>query len=224
MFTFNKCLVKSCPNDAVSIIDKNGKIADTKTYCINHIPNPAKIQADIYKYIREHDSITGLNVYGLSFKNLDISNKKFWGCNFMHCAFSKVHIEDCRIFMSIFDFSFLSDCMFLNITLQFSSFANCQISHSLFNDGEIIKNNFNGIQAKQSSFDNSNLYNSRFLCANIENTSFRNCNLVKTDFCISRLENVSFKLSETKVAVFDTAGSTTQKDLNGRERILMVEK
>lgn len=203
MFAFNKCLVRACNNLAVSLIDDSGEIVELKTYCLDHIPNPAKIQADIYNYIKTHDVIVGLNTAGMTFSEIDFSGKTFYGCSFMHCTFTNIHSQECHCVMSMFDFAVFTDCTFLKSDMQFTSFAGCKFSHSLFTDGDMIQNNYNGIMSFQSAFDNSDLYNSRFINARLVNTSFRNCNLKKTNFTGITQENVSFKMSNTREAVFD---------------------
>ena len=170
MFTLNKCLVRACSNLAVSVIDESGEIVDGKTYCLDHIPNPAKIQADIYTDINTHETIAGLNTAGMTFTGIDFSGKKFYGCNFMHCTCTNIHSKNCRTIMSMFDFAVFTDCTFLKSTMQFTSFAGCKFSHSLFTEGDMIQNNYNGIQSFQSSFDDSDLYNSRFIKARLVNT------------------------------------------------------
>ena len=82
MFTQNKCLVHYCRNLAISTFDEDGNLTDDKNYCLDHIPDPGKFKADIYKYISEHDKIVGLNASGLLFSNIDFSNKKLYSSQF----------------------------------------------------------------------------------------------------------------------------------------------
>ena len=94
MFTQNKCLVPYCHNNAISLFDENGNISDEKGYCIDHIPDPGKAKQDIYEYIKNHEKIIGLNASGLIFQDTDVSNKKFYGCNFSHCTFQSIKSEN----------------------------------------------------------------------------------------------------------------------------------
>jgi uncharacterized protein YjbI with pentapeptide repeats len=207
MYTLNKCLVRSCRNLALSTFDENGNITENKNYCLDHIPDPGKIKEQIYNYINTHDKIIGLNTAGITFTDINLTNKRFYGCNFQHCTFINLHSEGFRSRMSMFDFAVFSDCNLLNCNMQFTSFAGCTFSHTLFTGSDMIQNNFNGVQAYQSSFDDSDLYNSRFIHAKLVNTSFRDCNVKKTIFCEIEQENVSFKMSNTREAVFDRRGS-----------------
>ena len=219
MFSLNKCLVKSCGNIAVSTFDASGNIADKENYCLDHTPDPGKAQQEIYNYIKNHDKIVGLNTAGMTFMNIDLTNKRFYGCNFMHCTFTNLHSEGFRSRMSIFDFAVFIDCNLLNCNMQFTSFAGCTFMHTLFTGSDMIQNNFNGITSLQSSFDDSDLYNSRFIRAKLVNTSFRNCNIKKTMFIDLDQENVSFKMSNTNEAVFDVRGSVL---FSGRSESLVM--
>lgn len=207
MFALNKCLVKSCRNIAVSIVGEDGNLINKENYCLDHIPDPGKAQKEIYGYIKNHDTIIGLNTAGMTFSGIDLTDKRFYGCNFMHCTFTNLHSEDFRSRMSIFDFAVFIDCTLLKCNVQFSSFAGCTFSHTLFTGSDMVQNNFNGIKSLQSSFDDSDLYNSRFIGAKLVNTSFRNCNIKNTMFIDLEYENLSFKMSNTKAALFDTEGS-----------------
>lgn len=218
MFSLNKCIVRTCNNLAVSKIDDNGNIVDEKCYCLDHIPNPGKATQDILNYIKTHDTIIGLNAAGMTFSGIDLSEKRFIGCNLMHCTFTNIHSKGFRSTVSMFDFAVFTDCNFINCRMQFNSFAGCKFSHTLLTDSDLIQDNFNGVQSFQSSFDDSDLYNSRFVKAKLINTSFRNCNLKKTTFFDLTQENVSFKMSNTREAVFDEKGSAIFQDLNGREQ------
>ena len=101
----NKCRVRACHNIAVSTFDENGEITENKGYCIDHSPNPGKSKEDILKYIATHEKIVGLNANGMTFSDMDLSNKKFYGCNFQHCTFTNVHSKGFRSRMTMFDFA-----------------------------------------------------------------------------------------------------------------------
>lgn len=216
MFQQNKCLVHYCKNNALSTFDENGNFLTTRYYCLDHIPNPGKAKDDIYKYILEHEIIVGLNACGIIFKDIDFSNKRFYGCNFTNSTFINIHSENVVIRMCFFDFAIFNDCSFLKSNTIFSSFSGSTFSHTLFTSSEIIQDNFNGIKAYQSSFDDSDLFNSRFIYGTLVDTSFRNCNLKKTLFYNTKRTNVSFKMSNTREALFDVEGSAlaTGKDLD----------
>ncbi len=211
MFALNKCLVKSCRNIAVSTFDENGNITNEDNYCLDHIPDPGKAQQEIYSYIKNHDKIIGLNTAGMTFTGIDLTNKRFYGCNFMHCTFTNLHSEGFISRMSIFDFAVFTGCTLLKCNMKFSSFAGCTFSHTLFTGSDMVQNNFNGIKSLQSSFDDSDLYNSRFIRAKLINTSIRNCNIKNTMFIELEHENLSFKKSNTNAAIFDEKGSTLFK-------------
>lgn len=223
MFSLNKCMVRACSNLAVSTLDENGNLNEGKSYCLIHAPNPGKIQQDIINYIASHDVIVGLNASSMAFSDIDFSNKRFYGCNFMHCTFKNVHSKGFRSRMSMFDFSVFADCNLIESNIQFTSFSGGTFSHTLFTGSDLVQNNFNGISAFQSSFDDTDLYNSRFIKSKLINTSFRNCNLKKVLFYKHELENVSFKMSNTKEAVFEKAGSQIYMDLDETLRENQVE-
>ena len=207
MFTKNTCLVHHCRNIALSTFDEDGNLTEEKSYCLDHIPDPGKAKDDIYKYIATHDKIIGLTACGLIFTDIDLTNKKFFGCNFYHCTFMNIHSENVLLKMCIFDFAVFNDCNFIKNKTTFSSFSGCTFTHTLFTSSDMVQNNFNGIQAVQSSFDNSDLFNSRFINATLIDTSFRNCNIKKTLFYESKRTNVSFKMSNLKEAEFFKEGS-----------------
>lgn len=208
MFAQNSCLVRHCQNIALSTFDENGNLTEEHNYCLDHIPNPGKFKSDIYNYINSHEKIIGLTCCGLFFENIDLSNKKFFGCNFYHCTFTSIHCENILMRMCIFDYAVFNDCSFIKSNSIFTSFSGCTFSHTLFTSSEMIQNNFNGIKAFQSSFDDSDLFNSRFIEANLVDTSLQNCNLKKTIFYSSHRSNVSFKMSNTREALFYKTGSS----------------
>lgn len=207
MFSQNTCLVHYCRSIALSTFDDEGNLTEEKNYCLDHTPDPGKAKEDIYRYIATHDKIVGLTASGLIFTDIDLTNKKFFGCNFYHCTFMNIHSENVVMRMCIFDFAVFSDCNFIKNKTMFSSFSGCTFTHTLFTSSDMIQDNFNGIQAFQSSFDNSDLFNSRFIKATLVDTSFRNCNLKKTLFYNSKRSNVSFKMSNTREAEFTKNGS-----------------
>ncbi|MCI1209819.1 MAG: pentapeptide repeat-containing protein [Treponema sp.] len=215
MYTLNKCLAESCQNGALTVFDENGTITEKDGYCIDHIPDPQKAQQDVYQYINTHDKIVGLNACGIIFSDIDLTNKRFYGCNFQHCQFSNLHSEGFRSRMSMFDFAVFKDCNWLKSNMQFTSFAGCTFTHTLFTGSDMIHNNFCGIAAYQSSFDDSDLYNSRFVRAKLIDTSFRNCNIKRTIFYDLEQKNVSFKMSNTREAIF----SLDETELAGGKNI-----
>lgn len=217
MFTYNKCLVKSCPNMAFSKVlpsptsPTSSKeainetiIENNSSYCLSHSSNPKKAMQDISQYIRTHEKIEHLNVSGMTFYNIDVSDKFFYGCTFMHCTFVDFHAYQCHFYLCITDFSVFTGSSFLNCNIQSCSFAGTKLSHCIFSNGELTQNNFNGVSCYQSSFDNSDLYNSRFILSRLENVSFRNCNLKKANFSHIARNNVSFEISNTREAIFDS--------------------
>lgn len=207
MYTMNKCLVHSCSNMALSTFDSKGAIQEGKGYCLDHIPNPSQSLEAISRYVMTHERIVGLNASGMLFHDVDLSGKRFYGCNLFRCTFKNVHCEGLRARMSMFDMSQFDVCTILRANIQFCSFGGSKFSHTLFTGSDLVQNNFNGIMAFQCSYDNSNLYNSRFIKSTLVNTSFRDCNIKKTYFLEAKRENVSFRKSNTLEAVFDTEGS-----------------
>ena len=192
---------------ALSSFDENMNILESNSYCYKHHQNPDRVKDEIYRYIRTHDKIVGLNASGLSFSDIDLTDKRFYGCSFQHCFFIGLQSKGFRSRMCSFDFSIFSDCNLLQSNMQYTSFAGSKFIHVLFTGSDMILDNFSGLQSIQSSFDDSNLYSSRFIKANLVDTSFRNCNVRKTVFYSIMHKNVSFNMSNTREAVFDKKGS-----------------
>ncbi len=203
------CSRPGCQRSGISIIGEDGEICSGPTYCYDHHPDKIGITAAITKYIETHETIVGLNASGIHLADMDLTNKKFYGCSFNHCIFSNVHAENCRSRISSFDFTIFSDCNLQKSNFQFCSFAGSVFSHMLFTNSELVHNNFCGLTSVQSSFDDSDLYNSRFIRSKLSDTSIRNCNIKKAIFIEMTQDNVSFKLSNTREAVF-SPGVTLQ--------------
>ncbi|MBO5691277.1 MAG: pentapeptide repeat-containing protein [Spirochaetaceae bacterium] len=203
MFVTNTCSHPGCHHAGLSYINSEGVLTDMSYFCIKHVENPEEVKNTVYEYIRNHQKIVGLNASGLTFTDIDLSDKRFYGCSFQNCTFSNIHSEYFRARMSIFDYSLFVDCNLLKSNLQFSSFAGSTFSHVLFTGSDLVHNNFCGITSYQSSFDDSDLYNSRFIKAHLIDTSFRNCNIKKTIFYESMQQNISFKQSNTREAEFE---------------------
>ena len=207
MYIQQSCAVPECTRAALSQFDAAGELVEGAGCCLEHSPDPEKVRNDIYTYIQSHEKIIGMNASGITFMDIDLSGKKFYGCNFAFCEFINIHSAGFRSRMNIFDFSTFSDCNLLSSNIQFTSFAGCTFANTLFTGSDMVQDNFCGIEAYQCSFDDSDLYNSRFIRAKLINTSFRNCNVKKTVFNDLEQQNVSFKQSNTREAEFDRAGS-----------------
>lgn len=203
MFQQNKCQQDGCDKMALTVFNYYGEIAEGKNFCLEHSPNPEKAKEEIYNYINQHQKIVGLNASGITFEDIDLTDKRFYGCNFQHCKFVNLQSTKFRSRMSMFDYSVFADCNMLECNMQFTSFGGCIFSHILFTGSNIIHDNFCGAQAYQSSFDDSDLYNSRFVHAKLVDTSFRNCNIKNTMFVNVEKQNVLFNLSNLREAILD---------------------
>jgi len=203
----------------ISDFDSNWNIIDSD-YCLMHAPNAEEITHKMFHYIAHTEKIIGLNASGVAFSNIDdfnLTNKRFYGCNFMQCIFRGLQSKGFRSRMSTFDFAVFSDCNLLESNIQFTSFAGAKFSHVLFTGSDMIQDNFTGLESFQSSFDDSDLYNSRFIKARLIDTSIRNCNIKNTVFREIEQQNLSFRLSNTNEAIFDERGSalfTGMKELD----------
>lgn len=213
MYLLNICKCPDCNRIAISDFDENGELIENGDYCFKHHPNREDITRKIYEYINTHEKIVGLNANGLTFSEINLTDKKFYGCNFKHCFFRGLQSTGFRSRMSSFDFAMFTDCNLLKSNIQFTSFAGTKFIHVLFTGSDMIQDNFSGLSAIQSSFDDSDLYNSCFIKANLVDTSFRNCNIKKVVFYEVSQTNVSFKLSNTKEAIFDKCGSDIFKGI-----------
>ncbi len=207
MFQQNKCLAEGCKKTSLSVFNYYGELAEGENYCFDHFPNQQKIKDDIYNYINQRQKIVGLNASGITFENIDLTDKRFYGCSFQNCRFVNLHSTKFRARMSVFDHSVFLDCAMLESNMQFTSFGGCVFSHILFTGSDLIHDNFCGTQAYQSSFDDSDLYNSRFIASKLVDTSFRNCNIKNTMFFNIEKQNVLFKSSNMREAIFDDKGS-----------------
>ena len=207
MYAYSKCKCKDCTHVAISDFDSEGRLIENGDFCYAHAPNELELQQKIYHYIEKNDKIIGLNASGITFKNIDLSYKRFYGCNFSQCFFSGLQTKGIRSRISNFDFSVFSDCKLLESNRQFTSCAGSKFSHVLFTGSDMIQNNFCGLTSFQSSFDDSDLYSSYFINAKLVDTSFRNCNIKETVFYEISQQNVSFRQSNTNAAIFDKRGS-----------------
>ena len=141
MFTYTICQSLGCTQSAITPFyeDSEGK----KCYCLQHTPNQELAKQSIYQYLRTHDKIIGLVANGMSFADVDFSNKNFYGCSFQHCSFSNIKTINCRSRLTLFDFSIFTDCSFLESSLQFTSFAGAAFSHVLFTGSDLACDQFN---------------------------------------------------------------------------------
>jgi len=215
MYVINTCTTPGCNKLALSTIKADGTLVESSSFCFDHTEDKPFASRRIIDYIMGHEKIIGLDASGISFSDIDLSNKKFYGCNFSHCTFTGVHAAKLRSRMCILDFSVFFESSFIESNMQYTSFSGSSFSQVLLTGSDLIDNNFNGIAAYQSSFDDSDLYNSRFIRATLENTSFRNCNIKKAIFYESKRSNASFKLSNTREALFDKSsdGRISELDL-----------
>lgn len=184
----------------------DGRLVQSE-FCYKHQPAQQEITARLAEYIRRNEKIVGMNASGATFADMDMSGKKFYGCNFRHCFFRGIRSEGVRARLTAFDFAILTDCTLNGTTNLNVSFGGTKLIHVLFTGSDQIQVNFSGLQSFQCSFDDSNLYMSRFIRANLVDTSFRNCNVKRTIFYDLNHTNVSFKLTNTREAIFDKRGS-----------------
>lgn len=217
MFVTNKCQCKECQNPALSVIRDNEIIPHEPGFCFEHTEDKIGHLTSLLNYINSHEKIIGLCAYGISVNGVDLSGKKFYGCNFQHSTFSNIHSTGLKFKICTLDFSTFSDCDMLNSDIQFSSFSGSKFIHVVFTGSGLVHNNYNGITAYQCSFDDSDFYNSRFIRAILMNTSMKNCNLKKAIFYNSAREHVSFKLSNTREALIDRNKSGLIEDFSESE-------
>ncbi len=207
MFSYKNCSFPGCVHFAISDFNPDGSLIESGDFCYAHTENKDEIQQKVFDYIKSHEKIIGLNASGITFTNIDLTGKKFFGCNFSHCLFSGLNSRDILVRMSTFDFSTFSDCNLLACNSHFSSYSGCKFSHVILTGSDLIQDNFCGLSSFQSSFDDSDLYSSYFINAKLIDTSFRNCNIKETVFYEITQQNVSFRQSNTNAAIFDKRGS-----------------
>ena len=221
MFELRQCKCKDCKKTALSSFNKDGELltsfeeerTEKKFYCLEHHPEKEQIVNQIKLYVHNHDKIIGLNASGIKLNEADLSNKRFYGCDFSNCTFANLHSNGLRMRMCNMAFCTISDCDFIASNIQFSNFTGSKLVHAVLTGSDLIHNNFNGITAYQTSFDDSDLYNSRFIKAVLITTSMNNCNLKKTIFYEAIKDNVSFKLSNTREALMNRYESSYIGDI-----------
>ena len=142
MFSHELCSKQGCHKLALSRFNEKGELVTTESFCLDHYENLEEFKHQLIEYINKEEKIVGLSAYGLRFDNLDLSEKRFYGCNFQHCTFTNIHSENFRSRISAFDFSIFSDCNLINSNIQFASFAGAKFSHVLFTNSDLVQNNF----------------------------------------------------------------------------------
>ena len=138
MFIWKKCACPTRRKSAISDFDENGNIVDGE-YCLMHTKSADEITRKMHHYIAHHDKIIGLNASGIVFSNIgdfNLTNKRFYGCNFMQCIFRGLQSKGFRSRMSTFDFAVFSDCNLLESNMQFTSFAGAKFIHVLLTHAE----------------------------------------------------------------------------------------
>ncbi|WP_375294134.1 pentapeptide repeat-containing protein, partial [Klebsiella pneumoniae] len=68
----------------------------------------------------------------MTFSGIDLTDKKFYGCNFQHCFFIGIKAKNLRSRVCSFDFALFTDCNLLNSNIQYASFAGAKFIHVLF--------------------------------------------------------------------------------------------
>lgn len=212
MYIANKCQCPDWNETAITTIDEFDNIISGPGFCLKHTKDPIKARIKLLNYIQNHDTITGVSFSGMNVSNLDLSHKRFYGCNFRHCNFANIHSDGLRVKISFLDFSTFSECDMINSHIQFCSFSGSRFVHVIFTGSDLIHNNFNGTTLYQSSFDKSDLYNSSFIKSILINTSMTDCNLKKTVFYESIRDKVSFRLSNTREAYVIRGNDMTSLD------------
>ena len=172
--------------------------------CARHLDDEGRKKAadTILAYVAEHDKIVGLSAAGLTFRDWDITGKRFYGCSFQGCDFERIRGREHRLRLCSFDFATFVDCTFIQGVVRFTSFAGCRLERTKFTDSELVHDNFSGIVAYRSTFNDTNLYNSRFVAAKLADTGVRNCLVTHADFTAIECDNVDFKTSNTREAIF----------------------
>src|SRR5574344_1648879 len=102
MYTLNSCMVPECPHLSLSSFDSDGNLLEIPGHCFEHTKDKDKFLAQLHDYVVSHEKIVGLNAYGISFDDIDLTNKKFYGCDFQHCTFTGVHSNGMRMRMCLF--------------------------------------------------------------------------------------------------------------------------
>ena len=121
MFVTNKCQCKECQNPALSVIRDNEIIPHEPGFCFEHTEDKIGHLTSLLNYINSHEKIIGLCAYGISVNGVDLSGKKFYGCNFQHSTFSNIHSTGLKFNICTLDFSTFSEGRYLALTYVYVS-------------------------------------------------------------------------------------------------------
>ena len=162
MYQQNPCVFDGCDQLAVS----------GAATCARHLDDGGLHLAETVRKLTGSDTITSLNLAGLSFDGLDLTGKRFFACSFAGSTLKNVSFAGSAFRMCFFDFSTIDSCNFSETDIHFCSFAGAQLSNVSFERLELVHDNFNGVHNRDCTFNDSNLYNSRIIMAELDATDF----------------------------------------------------
>ena len=119
MYSFEKCQHPNCNKTALTLFDADGKPITGENFCFEHSPDKNFVIENINRYLQSHQRIIGINAEGCKIEDCNLSDKRFYGCNFQHCTFANLHGDGLRLRMCMLDFSVFTDCTFLKGNTQF---------------------------------------------------------------------------------------------------------
>ncbi len=168
--------------------------AFAKEIYIKSLPKDASIDKDI-KIIADISSRVNvygnnewnrINLSGLDFSGMDISEANFAGTNLSKCIFKNTNIS-----YSNFESAFMDSSIFDKTIANNSRFYNADLSNSNFKNSNFTKARFDWSTINSANLENVNLDYVRAVNSNWRKTRLSKCNINNADFCHSdfRLSN-----------------------------------
>ena len=103
MYAFNPCMYPGCRKQALSSFDSSGNLSEAPGFCLEHQKDAEEILYKMRNYILSHEKIVGLNASGITVSDLDLSGKKFYGCNLQHCKHTCHKHEGENVYVRFFN-------------------------------------------------------------------------------------------------------------------------
>lgn len=118
------------------------------------------------------------------FSNRSLHDRRFLGCLFKNCIFSKTGMQN----------ALFSSCRFLNCSINLPKLEGCRFQSAHFKECKITGAEFFVAERRffSPTFEKSLLYFCNFSGLNLKNSRFQKCQLKECHFTDSNLSGVSF--------------------------------
>lgn len=196
---YNKKLVPLNRRDIIEFLNKHKKSKNlslndfAKEIYIKSLPNDVSVDKDI-KIIADVSSRVNvygnnewnrINLSGLDFSDIDISEANFAGTNLSKCIFKNTNIS-----YSNFESAFLDSAIFDKTIAYSSRFYNANLSNSSFKNCDFKKARFDWAVLNSSTFENVNFDFIKAVSSSWRKVSLNKCSINNANFC-----DVDFRLS-----------------------------